>query len=109
MYPSQTIKDIYSVVDISPEPVSRVTDEVKGLAGEWRNRPLEAFYPVIFFDALRVNIRDEGHTGKKAAYAATGLPTALAVRLDGQKELPGIWIEKNEGSSDFSPHSGWAS
>jgi transposase-like protein len=43
-----------------------VTDEVKGLAEEWRDRPLEAFYPVIFFDALRVNIRDKGHVGKKA-------------------------------------------
>jgi transposase-like protein len=70
-----TIKDIYNI-DISPELVSRVTDEVKGMAGEWRNRPLEAFYPVIFFDILRVNIRDEGHVGKKAAYAATELPCA---------------------------------
>jgi transposase-like protein len=79
-------------VDISPELVSRVTDEVKGLVEEWRNRPLEVFYPVIFFDALRVNIRDEGHVGKKAVYLA------LAIRLDGQKELLGMWIEKNEGS-----------
>ena len=86
-----TIKDIYNV-DISPELVSRVTDEVKGLVEEWRNRPLEGFYPVIFFDALRVNIRDEGHVGKKAVYLA------LAIRLDGQKELLGMWIEKNEGS-----------
>jgi transposase-like protein len=79
-------------VDISAELVSRVTDEVKGLAEEWRNRPLEAFYPVVFFDALRVNIRDEGHVGKKAVYLA------LAIRLDGQKELLGMWIERNEGS-----------
>jgi transposase-like protein len=86
-----TIKDIYNV-DISPELVSRVTDEVKGLVEEWRNRPLEGFYPVIFFDALRVNIRDEGHVGKKAVYLA------LAIRLDGQKELLGMWIERNEGS-----------
>jgi transposase-like protein len=86
-----TIKDIYNV-DISPELVSRVTDEVKGLVEEWRNRPLEMFYPVIFFDALWVNIRDEGHVGKKAVYLA------LAIRLDGQKELLGMWIEKNEGS-----------
>ena len=87
----ETIKEIYNV-DISPELVSRVTDEVKGMVDEWRNRPLEAFYPVVFFDALRVNIRDEGHVGKKAVYLA------LAIRLDGQKELLGMWIEKNEGS-----------
>jgi len=37
---------------------------------EWRNRPLEAFYPVVFFRRLRVNIQDEGHVGKKAVYLA---------------------------------------
>jgi transposase-like protein len=61
--------------------ISRVTDEVKGLVDEWRNRPLEPFYPVLFFDALRVNIRDEGHVSKKAVYLA------LAIGLDGQKEV----------------------
>ena len=55
----ETIKDIYNV-DASPELVSRVTDEVKGLVEERRNRPLEPFYPAVFPDALRVNIRDEG-------------------------------------------------
>ena len=86
-----TIKEIYNV-DISPELVSRVTDEVKDLVDEWRKRPLESFYPVIFFDALRVNIRDEGHIVKKAIYLA------LAIRMDGQKELLGLWIERNEGA-----------
>ena len=87
----ENLKDIYNV-EVSPELISRVTDEVKGLVEEWRNRPLESFYPVIFFDALRVNIRDEGHISKKAIYLA------LAIRLDGQKELLGMWIERNEGS-----------
>jgi transposase-like protein len=92
----ENIKDIYGV-DISPELVSRVTDKVKGLVDEWRNRQLETFYPVVFFDALRVNMRDEGHVSKKAVYLA------LAIRLDGQKEIcetsvAGMWIEKNEGA-----------
>lgn len=87
----ENIKEIYGV-DISPELVSRVTDEVKGFVEEWRNRPLESFYPVVFFDALRVNIRDEGQVSKKAVYLA------LAIRLDGQKEILGMWIEKNEGA-----------
>jgi transposase-like protein len=69
-----------------------VTDVVKGLAEEWRNRPLEQFHPVMFFEALRVNIRDEGQVSKKAVYLA------LSIRLDGQKELLGMWIGKNEGS-----------
>ena len=85
------LKDIYNV-DVSPELISRVTDEVKGLVEEWRSRPLEPLYPVVFLDALRVNIRDEGHVSKKAVYIA------LAIRLDGQKEVLGMWIEQNEGS-----------
>ena len=76
----ENLKEIYNV-DVSPELISRVTDEVKGLVEEWRNRPLEPVYPVIFLDALRVNIRDEGHVSKKAVYIA------LAIRLDGQKEV----------------------
>jgi len=87
----ENLKEIYNV-DVSPELISRVTDEVKGLVEEWRNRPLEPFYPVVFFDALRTNIRDEGHVSKKAVYLA------LAIRLDGQKEVLGMWIEQNEGS-----------
>jgi len=87
----ENLKDIYNV-DVSPELISRVTDEVKGLVDEWRNRPLESFYPVIFFDALRANIRSEGHVTKKAVYLA------LAIRLDGQKEILGMWIEQNEGA-----------
>jgi len=87
----ENLKEIYNV-DVSPELISRVTDEVKGLVDEWRNRPLEPLYPVVFLDALRVNIRDEGHVSKKAVYIA------LAIRLDGQKEVLGMWIEQNEGS-----------
>ena len=87
----ENLKDIYNV-EVSPELISRVTDEVKGLVEEWRNRPLEPLYPVIFFDALRVNIRDEGHISKKSVYLA------LAIRIDGQKELLGMWIERNEGA-----------
>ena len=87
----ENLKEIYNV-EVSPELISRVTDEVKGLVEEWRSRPLEAMYPVIFLDALRMNIRDEGHVSKKSVYIA------LAVRLDGQKEVLGMWIERNEGS-----------
>jgi transposase-like protein len=79
-------------VEVSPELISRVTDEVKELAAEWRGRPLEPMYPVLFLDALRVNIRDGGAVVKKSVYLA------LAIRLDGQKELLGLWIEQNEGA-----------
>jgi transposase-like protein len=84
----ENLKEIYNV-KVSPELISRVTEEVKGLVEEWRARPLEPFYPVIFFDALRVNIRDDVKERKKAVYLA------LAIRMDGQKEILGLWIEKN--------------
>jgi len=87
----ENLKEIYNV-DVSTELISRVTDEVKGLVDEWRNRPLESFYPILFLDALKVNIREEGHIVKKSIYLA------LAIGLDGQKEVLGIWIEQNEGA-----------
>jgi transposase-like protein len=85
------LKDIYAV-DVSPELMSRVTDEIKGMLDEWRARVLEPLYPAVFFDALRANIREGGRVVKKSVYLA------LAIRLDGRKELLGLWIEQNEGA-----------
>ena len=70
-----------------------MTDEVRGLVDDWRSRPLEPLYRAVFFDALRVNIRDERHIVKKAVYIA------FAIRLDGRKEALGMWVERNEGRS----------
>ena len=54
--------------------------------------PLEKMYPLVFFDALRVRIRDEGTVRNKAVYLALG------VAADGTREVPGLWIEQNEGA-----------
>ena len=59
---------------------------------EWQNRPLDPVYPVVFFDALRVKIRDEGLVKNKAVYVA------LALNPDGEKEVLGLWIEQSEGA-----------
>ncbi|GMO48798.1 MAG: hypothetical protein Pg6C_11460 [Treponemataceae bacterium] len=59
------LKDIYAV-EVPPELISRVTDEVKEPAAEWRGRPLEPVYPALFLDALRANIRDGGAAVKKS-------------------------------------------
>ena len=59
---------------------------------EWQNRPLEALYPLIFFDAIRIKVRDEGTVRNKAVYVALG------VRPDGTKEVLGLWIEQSEGA-----------
>jgi transposase-like protein len=88
----EQVKDLYGV-DISPELVSRVTDEVKEYLDEWRSRTLEKSYPIVFFDALRANIREGSKVIKKAVHLA------LAVTWEGKKEILGIWIANNEGKS----------
>jgi putative transposase len=79
-------------VEISPDLVSAVTDAVLDEIAEWQNRPLEALYPLVFFDALRVKVRDEGTVKNKAVYLALG------VRPEGTKEILGLWIEQSEGA-----------
>ena len=69
-----------------------MTDSVLEAVVEWQNRPLERSYPVVYFDALRVKIRDEGSVRNKAVYLALGIAS------DGTKDVPGIWIEQNEGA-----------
>ena len=78
--------------EVSPEFISQVTEEVMAEVTAWQNRPLEPMYPVVFFDALRVKIRDEGLVRNKAVYLA------LAVLPDGTREVLGIWIEQTEGA-----------
>ena len=69
-----------------------MTDQVLEAVGEWQNRPLELCYPLVFFDTIRVKIRDEGFVRNKAVYVA------LAVLADGTKEILGLRIEKTEGA-----------
>lgn len=78
--------------EISAELVSAVTDSVLDEVGAWQSRPLEPVYAVVFFDALRVKIRDEGTVKNKAVYLAIG------VRCSGHKEVLGLWIEQTEGA-----------
>jgi len=79
-------------VEVSPDLISRVTDAVLDEVKEWQNRPLDPVYPVVFFDALRVKIRDEGIVRNKAVYLA------LALDCEGHKEVLGLWIEQTEGA-----------
>ena len=79
-------------VEVSADFISTVTDSVLEAVVEWQNRPLERSYPVVYFDALRVKIRDEGSVRNKAVYLALG------IAADGTKEVLGIWIEQNEGA-----------
>jgi transposase-like protein len=78
--------------EVSPEFISKVTDEVMAEVIAWQSRPLEPMYPVVFFDALRVKIRDDAVVRNKAVYLA------LAVLPDGTRDVLGIWIEQTEGA-----------
>jgi putative transposase len=82
---------MYSV-DVSPDLISRVTDEVMSEVMAWQARPLEPMYPVVFFDALRVKIREDAVVRSKAVYLALG------VLPDGTRDILGIWIENTEGA-----------
>jgi putative transposase len=85
------VRELYGLV-ISPDLVSAVTNSVLDEVKTWQSRPLESVYAVVYFDALRVKIRDEGTVRNKAVYLAIG------IRCSGYKEILGLWIEQNEGA-----------
>jgi transposase-like protein len=85
------LQEMYGV-EVSPDLISRVTDAVLEEVRAWQTRPLDPVYPVVFFDALRVKIRDEGLVRNKAVYVA------LAITAEGDKEVLGLWIEQTEGA-----------
>jgi putative transposase len=85
------LADQYST-EVSPEFISSVTDAVMDEIAIWQTRALEPVYPIVFFDALRVKIRDEGVVRNKAVYLALG------VLPDGTRDILGLWIETTEGA-----------
>src|SRR5215212_5791534 len=85
------LRELYGI-EVSPDLISAVTDAVLDEIAAWQARPLEPVYPLIFFDALRVKIREEALVRNKAVHVALG------VRADGTKEILGLWIEQNEGA-----------
>lgn len=85
------LAELYGV-EVSPALISTVTDAVLEEVTAWQQRPLAPLYPVVFFDALRVKIRDEGTVRSKAVYLALG------VTPEGHKDVLGLWIEQTEGA-----------
>jgi transposase-like protein len=85
------LAEMYAV-EVSPEFISKVTDAVMAEVAAWQGRPLEPMYPVVFFDALRVKIREDGVVRNKAIYLALG------VLADGTRDILGLWIENTEGA-----------
>ena len=85
------LKEMYGV-DVPAQLVSKVTDEVMDEVRAWQSRPLDTVYPIVYFDALFVKIREGAHIQKKAVYLVLG------VNMAGTKELLGLWIQKTEGA-----------
>lgn len=86
------VENLYGV-NISPDYVSAVTDRVLEEMQEWTGRSLESVYPVVFFDALRVKIRSGAAVKNMAVHLAVG------VRVDGTREVLGMWLAENEGAA----------
>jgi putative transposase len=85
------LEELYGV-EVSPGLISRVTDAVLEEVRAWQSRPLESCYPIVYFDALFVKSRQDGSVKTKAAYLA------LAINLQGEKEVLGLWMSDAEGS-----------
>jgi putative transposase len=78
--------------EISRETISKIVDEISDEVLAWQRRPLEAFYPVIYLDALVVKVRDGAHVRNKSAHIAVG------VDMEGLKHVLGIWVQATEGA-----------
>jgi putative transposase len=85
------LEEIYGV-EVSPALISTVTDAVLDEVKSWQARPLESLYPIVYLDALYVKIRDNGQVQNRAIYLAIG------IKLDGTKEVLGMWTSANEGA-----------
>ena len=86
------LRDIYGI-DVSAGLVSRITDKILPQMQEWQSRPLEAIYPIVFFDGIVFKVRKDSKIINKCAY------TVLGINMDGKKEILGIWLSENESAS----------
>ena len=86
------MRDIYGI-DVSPAMVSKITDKILPMVGEWQSRTLDRVYPIVFLDAIHFKVRKDSKIINKAAYSV------LAVNMAGQKEVLGIWVGENESAS----------
>lgn len=88
---TSVFKEMYDA-DVSPALISKITDAVIDQVVEWQNRPLDAIYPIVYLDCIVLKVRQDSRVISKAVFLALG------INLDGQKELPGMWLAENEGA-----------
>lgn len=88
---TEHLADMYGL-EISTAKISLITDKLMPVITEWRNRPLESVYPIVFLDAMHFKVREEGKVTSKAFY------TVLVVKSTGQKDILGMYLSENEGA-----------
>ena len=88
---AEQIKNLYDV-DISDGLVSKIVEKISPEVNAWQNRPLESVYPFVFMDAIHYKVKENHQYITKAAYVVLG------IRLDGHKDILGVWIGENESA-----------
>ena len=92
----KSINELYYGTEISHSVISNVTNAVMDEVIAWQNRPLQATYPVVFLDCIVVKVRQNNQVVNKSIYLSLGLTS------QGEKDLLGLWISKNEGAQFWS-------
>ena len=108
--PDGHLAELYGI-DVSPDPIRAVTDAILDEIAEWQDRPLEAAYPLVFFDALRVKIRDEGTVRNKAVCIRPAVIPFFAFPMDVRRtvyttnaiEAPNAKLRRPSGPAVTSP------
>lgn len=85
------LEEIYGV-EVSPQLISEVTNQIMDDVRQWRNRQLDALYPIVYFDALVIKGRIDSKVANRSVY------TAIGINMDGKKEVLGLWIAETEGA-----------
>jgi len=90
----QHIAEMYGV-DVATGTINAVTDQLISELDEWKNRPLDSHYPIVWLDAIHYKIKEDGRYVKKAIY------TLLGLNVQGQKEILGLYLSETEGASHW--------
>jgi len=89
-----TLEELYGI-EVSPTTISAITDKVWGLVEDWQNRPLAAIYPIIYLDAIHINLRRDGKVDNTAVYVVLG------VDVEGHRDILGHWVGNGGESANF--------
>lgn len=89
---SSHIEEMYDT-KISHDVLTDITDRIIPKLQEWRNRPLDEVYPIVWLDAMHFKVKDEGRVVSKALYNIMGID------VRGHKEILGLYVAESEGAN----------